>query len=63
MDQKATQSAGTDTIEEPIRGYFEGLNGSDPNRIASVFAEDGALLADELPTVTGREQIRTMFRQ
>lgn len=63
MEQTVPTRTGTSSIEEPIRGYFQGLNASDPDRIASVFAEDGSLLADEFPTVTGREQIRTMFRQ
>lgn len=57
------KAAGTDTVEAPIRGYFEALNSADPDGIAAVFTEDGALLPDDGETVTGREAIRAMFRR
>ncbi|HZU13980.1 MAG TPA: nuclear transport factor 2 family protein [Chloroflexota bacterium] len=51
------------SVDEPIRGYFDALNRSDPDGVSRVFAVDGTLMADETGTVTGREHIRTMFQQ
>ena len=62
-DQIVGVEAEMDAVEEPIRGYFKALNNADPDGVAKVFTEDGALLPDEGETVTGREAIRAMFRR
>lgn len=46
------------TADESVRGYFEALDRSDVDDIVSLFAADGHLMADELPTAHGAAQIR-----
>jgi ketosteroid isomerase-like protein len=47
--------------ESAIRAYFTGLNGSDAERTVATFHGDGSLMAEEVPTATGHEQLRQFF--
>ena len=50
-----------DSIENTVSAYFDAFNRSDVNGIVSLFTEDGAVMADEMETATGQEQIRRIF--
>jgi uncharacterized protein (TIGR02246 family) len=43
-----------------ISAYFEALNRSDPDALASLFDDDGVFMGDRAPSVSGREKIRGM---
>lgn len=47
-----------DTPTATVLAYFEALTGGDADATAETFAPDGVLLADEVPTLAGREVIR-----
>lgn len=49
------------SVEATVRAYFTALNGGDLEGIVRVFAEDGALLADEAETVFGHARLRDTF--
>jgi uncharacterized protein (TIGR02246 family) len=55
--QEAAMSNSPETV---ISAYFDALNRSDAQRLASLFDEDGAFMGNEAPTSNGCEQIRAM---
>jgi uncharacterized protein (TIGR02246 family) len=48
--------------QDAVLAYFDAINNSDADKAAAVFTDDGALMADEFETLTGREQIRQAFK-
>lgn len=48
-------------IQQTVRAYFDSFNASDVDGILATFAPDGSIMADEMATVTGPEQIRQIF--
>jgi ketosteroid isomerase-like protein len=40
------------SAESTVRAYFEALNSSDVDAVTALFADDGSLLADEVPAAT-----------
>ena len=49
------------SVESTVRAYFDALNSSDVDGIVGLFAEEGSLMRDESDTLTGRQQIRSVF--
>jgi uncharacterized protein (TIGR02246 family) len=49
------------TVENTVRAYFEAFNGSNLEDLLAVFTRDAVVMADEMPTVTGRDQIRDTY--
>ena len=47
--------------EAVVRAYFTALNAADLDGIVAVFADDGSVMADEFPSATGQEQLRSLF--
>jgi uncharacterized protein (TIGR02246 family) len=56
------QSNEKSAIEQLVRTYFDALNGSDVSKVASLFTEDGVLLATGAPTASGNEQVKGTFQ-
>ena len=50
------------SAENTVHAYFDAFNRSDVESIVSVFAEDGTVMADGTPTVTGHAQIRSTYK-
>ena len=48
-------------VETLIRTYFDALNASDANKVASLFTADGVLLATGAPTAEGNAQVKGTF--
>jgi uncharacterized protein (TIGR02246 family) len=44
-----------------VRAYFSALNGGDRDGILALFADDGSIIADGLPSAAGREQLEAFF--
>jgi uncharacterized protein (TIGR02246 family) len=56
------QSKEKSAVEKLFRTYFDALNASDVNKVASLFTEDGVLLATGAPTASGNEQVKGTFQ-
>lgn len=50
------------SAENTVLAYFDAFNRSDVDSIVSLFTEDGTVMADETPTVTGHDQIRSTYK-
>ena len=50
-----------DSPQATVLAYFDAINRGDADAIANLFAPDGRLLADEVPTLAGQEVIREAF--
>ncbi len=55
------QSNDKASVEKTVQAYFDALNASDANKAASLFTENGVLLAQGAPTATGSAQIAGTF--
>jgi uncharacterized protein (TIGR02246 family) len=49
------------TLESTVRAYFDAFNGSNLEELLAVFTPDAVVMADEMPTVIGRDQIRDIY--
>jgi uncharacterized protein (TIGR02246 family) len=49
-------------VETLVRTYFDALNASDVNKVASLSTADGVLLATGAPTASGNEQVKGTFQ-
>jgi uncharacterized protein (TIGR02246 family) len=56
------QSNESSAVEQLVRTYFDALNASDVNKVASLFTEDGVLLAAGAPTAEGIAQVKGTFQ-
>jgi uncharacterized protein (TIGR02246 family) len=50
-----------DTPEDVVRAYFAAINDSNVDEIVTLFADDGALMADYYQTATGTAAIRVTY--
>ena len=49
------------TIEAVVDGYLDSFNASSVDDLVRLFTPDGIVMADEMPSVSGRDQIRETF--
>ncbi len=57
-----SQSNEQAAVETLVRSYFDALNASDVNKVASLFTIDGVLFAPGAPTASGIEQVKGTFQ-
>ena len=57
-----SQSNEKAAVETLVRTYFDALNASDVNKVASLFTADGVLLATGAPTASGNDQVKGTFQ-
>lgn len=61
-NEAKSQSNEKAAVETLIRSYFDALNASDVNKVASLFTADGVLLATGAPTASGIDQVKGTFQ-
>lgn len=57
-----SQSSEKAAVEALVHTYFDALNASDVNKVASLFTADGVLLATGAPTASGNDQVKGTFQ-
>jgi len=61
-NEAKSQSNEKVAVETLVRSYFDALNASDVNKVASLFTADGVLLATGAPTASGNDQVKGTFQ-
>ena len=61
-NEAKSQSNEKADVETLVRSYFNALNASDVNKVASLFTTDGVLLATGAPTASGNDQVKGTFQ-
>lgn len=61
-NEAKSQSNEKAAVETLVHSYFDALNASDVNKVASLFTADGVLLATGAPTAAGNDQIKGTFQ-
>lgn len=59
--QNEQSSTEQDRIKQVIEKYIEAMGRSQPDVLASLFTEDGILMAPDVPTIKGAEHINAFF--
>jgi uncharacterized protein (TIGR02246 family) len=59
--QNEQNRAEQDRIKQVIENYIEAMGRSQPDVLASLFTDDGIVMAPDAPTVQGAEQVNAFF--
>jgi len=51
----------TTAVTAPVEAYMEALNAGDIEAVLALFTDDGALMANEVPTAAGPAALRATF--